>query len=319
MGAMPRYLAVRLMMMAAVLLILLGFLSALVHLVPGDPVDVMIGPMASEDFRRTVREEMGLDRPVAAQMADFVLGALGGDLGNDFISNRPVTEMIGAVLPHTMILAVAGLGLAIAVGLPLGVYAAIHANGFADRLIAGVSIVFVTLPPYVTGLLFLLLFAVTLRWLPALGAGSLDDPLDYLSRLILPASALALSWIGYLARLTRASMLEVLNADYLRTARSLGLHDARVYYVYALRTAVIPVVAVLGVGLGHLLGGAIFVEVIFSRPGLGSLFYDSIASRNFPVVRGIAVVVAGIFVLTNLLADLVYRLLDPRIRVEEAR
>lgn len=316
---MLKYLGKRLAMMVAVLLILLVFLSSLVHLVPGDPVDVMIGPMAGDDFRQTVREEMGLDRPVAVQVTDFVIAAIRGDLGDDFVSNRPVTEMIGAVLPHTMLLAVAGLGLAVVIGLPLGVYAAIHANGPADRLIAAASIVFVTLPPYVTGLLFLLLFAVSLRWLPALGAGSLDDPLDFLARLILPASALALSWIGYLARLTRASMLEVLNADYLRTARSLGLHDARVNYVYALRTAVIPVVAVLGVGLGHLLGGAIFIEVIFSRPGLGSLFYDSIATRNFPVIRGIAVVVAGIFVLTNLLADLSYRLLDPRIRVEEAQ
>jgi peptide/nickel transport system permease protein len=132
----------------------------------------------------------------------------------------------------------------------------------------------------------------------------------------LPALALALGWIGYLVRLTRASMLEVLQANYVRTARSLGLSHGRVYYVYALRSAVIPVVAVLGVGLGHLLGGAIFIEVIFSRPGLGSLFYDAIATRNFPVIRGAAIVVAVLFVLTNLMADLFYRLLDPRIRME---
>jgi peptide/nickel transport system permease protein len=126
-----------------------------------------------------------------------------------------------------------------------------------------------------------------------------------------------LAWIGYIARLTRASMLEVLRADYIRTARSLGISSTRIYYVYALSSAIIPVIAVLGVGLGHLLGGAIFIEVIFTRPGLGSLFYDAIATRNFPVIRGIAVVVATLFVITNLLADLSYRLLDPRIRVEE--
>jgi peptide/nickel transport system permease protein len=140
--------------------------------------------------------------------------------------------------------------------------------------------------------------------------------LDYAARLFLPSLALALGWIGYLIRLTRASMLEVLATNYVRTARSLGIGSHRIHYVYALRSAVIPVVAVLGVGLGHLLGGAIFIEVIFSRPGLGSLFYDSIATRNFPVIRGAAVIVALLFVVTNLLADLSYRLLDPRIRLE---
>ena len=303
-------------MIAAVLLILLVLLSMLVHLVPGDPVQIMIGPTASDEFAARVRAEMGLDDPIPVQVVSFIWDAVRGDLGNDFVSNRPVTAMIGAVLPHTIVLALAGLGLAALLGLPLGVFAAIHPGSLIDRTIALVSIVMITLPAYVAGLLLLLTFSVALRWFPAMGAGEFSDPFDYLSRLVLPVVALAMSWLGYLARLTRASMLEVLNADYLRTARSLGLAEGRIHYVYALRSAVIPVVAVLGVGLGHLLGGAVFVEVIFNRPGLGSLFYDAIATRNFPVVRGIAVVVASIFVVTNLLADLSYRYLDPRIRVE---
>jgi peptide/nickel transport system permease protein len=200
--------------------------------------------------------------------------------------------------------------------LPLGVYSAIHANGWIDRIIAAVSITLISLPSYVVGLVLLLVFSVGLAWFPALGAGEFSHPLDYGVRLFLPSLALALGWIGYLIRLTRASMLEVLAANYIRTARSLGIGHGRVHYIYALRSAVIPVVAVLGVGLGHLLGGAIFIEVIFSRPGLGSLFYDSIATRNFPVIRGAAVIVAVLFIVTNLLADLSYRLLDPRIRVE---
>ncbi len=315
---MLKYLLRRLLSTAGVLLLLLVFLSALVHLIPGDPVQIIIGPLASESFAATVRQEMGLDQPVGMQVLHFITSALQGDLGRDFVSHRPVTEMIASVLPHTMILAVAGLGLAIVVGVPLGVYAAVHSNGWADRFIASISIALIALPPYVAGLVLMLVFSVGLAWLPALGAGRLDQPVDYLSRLIQPATALALGWIGYISRLTRSSMLEVLQANYVRTARSLGLSPMRVNYVYALRSAIIPVVAVLGIGLGHLLGGAILIEVIFTRPGLGSLFYDAIATRNFPVIRGIALVVATIFVVTNVLADLCYRLLDPRIRVEAA-
>jgi peptide/nickel transport system permease protein len=310
------YLGRRLLLTAGVLLLLLVFLSVLIHLVPGDPVQIIMGPLASESFATTVRQEMGLDQSIPLQVLSFISGAVRGDLGHDFVSHRPVTEIIGDVLPHTMILALSGLGLAVLIGLPIGVYAAVHANSWVDRIIASVSITLISLPPYVVGLILLLVFAVGLAWFPALGAGEFDHPLDYIARLVLPSVALALGWIGYLIRLTRASMLEVLQANYVRTARSLGIGRGRIHYVYALRSAVIPVVAVLGVGLGHLLGGAIFIEVIFSRPGLGSLFYDSIATRNFPVIRGTAIVVAVLFVVTNLLADLSYRLLDPRIRVE---
>lgn len=312
------YLGKRIVMIGAVLLFLLVFLSLLIHLVPGDPVKIIMGPLASESFAATVRSEMGLDDPIPRQVLRFIANSLRGDFGQDFISRRPVTTMILDVLPHTMILAITGLGLAILIGLPLGVYAATHADSWSDRILAGLSIVFITLPPYVVGLLLLLLFSVGLSLFPARGAGSLGEPLDYLNRLILPSLALALGWIGYLARLVRASMLEVLRANYIRTARSLGIGDARISYVYALRSALIPTVAVLGVGLGHLLGGAIFIEVIFSRPGLGSLFNDAIATRNFPVVRGAAMTVAILFVVTNLFADLSYRLLDPRIRLEKA-
>ena len=155
--------------------------------------------------------------------------------------------------------------------------------------------------------------------LPAIGAGDLSDPLDYLRHLILPAVALAVTWIGYLARLVRASMLEVLNANYIRTAHAFGIGERMIFYRYALKNAIIPTIAVLGVGLGSLMGGAIFVEVIFARTGLGTLTYDAIQSRNYPIVRGGVLVVAVLFVLANLVADLSYRFLDPRIRDEAAR
>jgi peptide/nickel transport system permease protein len=310
------YLLKRLGMTAIVVLLLMVFLAVLVHLIPGDPVKTILGPRASEDLSQTVREEMGLDDPVPVQVYDFVTHALQGDLGEDFVSQVPVTTLIGEALPHTLILAAAGLGLAALIGIPLGVFASTRPNSIGDRMAGIVSISLITVPAYVAGLFLLLLFAVELDWFPAIGTGDFSDPVDYLKHLALPAIALALTWVGYLARLTRTSMFEVLNQNHIRTAQAFGLPDRRIYYKYALRNAIIPTVAVLGVGLGTLMGGAVFVEIIFTRAGLGTLILDSIQNRNFPIVRGAVLVIAVLFVFANLVADLTYRLLDPRIRVE---
>lgn len=313
---MTAYLLKRLGMTIIVVLLLMVFLAILVHLIPGDPVKTILGPRASEELSQTVREEMGLDDPVPVQVYDFVSNALHGDLGQDFVSQIPVTTLIGEALPHTLILAAAGLGLAALIGIPLGVFASTRPNSIGDRLAGIVSISLITVPAYVAGLFLLLVFAVELDWFPAIGTGDFSDPVDYLKHLALPAVALALTWVGYLARLTRTSMFEVLNQNHIRTAQAFGLPDRRIYYKYALKNAIIPTVAVLGVGLGTLMGGAVFVEIIFTRAGLGSLILDSIQNRNFPIVRGSVLVIAVLFVVANLLADLTYRLLDPRIRVE---
>lgn len=313
---MTAYLLKRLGMTIIVVLLLMVFLAVLVHLIPGDPVKTILGPRASEELSQTVREEMGLDDPVPVQVYDFVSNALHGDLGQDFVSQIPVTTLIGEALPHTLILAAAGLGLAALIGIPLGVFASTRPNSIGDRLAGIVSISLITVPAYVAGLFLLLVFAVELDWFPAIGTGEFSDPVDYLKHLALPAVALALTWVGYLARLTRTSMFEVLNQNHIRTAQAFGLPDRRIYYKYALKNAIIPTVAVLGVGLGTLMGGAVFVEIIFTRAGLGSLILDSIQNRNFPIVRGSVLVIAVLFVVANLLADLTYRLLDPRIRVE---
>jgi peptide/nickel transport system permease protein len=259
---------------------------------------------------------MGLDDSVPQQVYDFVKNAVQGDLGEDFVSHLAVTTLIGEVLPHTLILAAAGLGLAALIGIPLGIFASTRPNSIGDRMAGIVSISLITVPAYVAGLFLLLIFSVELGWLPAIGTGEFSDPVDYLKHLALPAIALALTWIGYLARLTRTSMFEVLNQNFIRTAQAFGLRDRRIYYKYALRNAIIPTVAVLGVGLGTLMGGAVFVEIIFTRAGLGTLIVDSIGNRNFPIVRGSVLVIAVLFVFANLLADLSYRLLDPRVRVE---
>lgn len=313
---MTAYLLKRVGMTAIVVLLLMVFLAIIVHLIPGDPVRTILGPRASEELSQTVRDEMGLDDPVPVQVYDFVKNALQGDLGHDFVSQLPVTTLIGEALPHTLVLAAAGLGLAALIGIPLGVFASTRPNSIGDRMAGIVSISLITVPAYVAGLFLLLIFAVQLDWFPAIGTGDFSDPVDYLKHLALPAIALALTWVGYLARLTRTNMFEVLNQNYIRTAQAFGLPDRRIYYKYALKNAIIPTVAVLGVGLGTLMGGAVFVEIIFTRAGLGTLILDSIQNRNFPIVRGSVLVIAVLFVVSNLLADLSYRLLDPRVRVD---
>jgi peptide/nickel transport system permease protein len=265
-----------------------------------------------------VREEMGLDDPIPVQIFDFVVGLLHGDLGTDFTTKTPVQDRIAAVLPHTVSLALASLGMAVLIGIPLGVISATRPNSWADRILGLLSVSMITMPTYVSALLLLLIFAVGLRAVSSIGAGDFSDPVDYVKRLLLPATALAITWVGYLARLVRASLLEVMNQNYIRTAHAYGVSERTVSYKYALKNALIPTVAVLGVGLGNLLGGAVFVEVIFTRQGLGSMVFQAISERNYPAARGAILVAALLFVLANLAADLSYRYLDPRIRTWES-
>lgn len=303
-------------MTALVVLVVMVFMASLVHLIPGDPVTRILGPRADAELSRTVRHDMQLDLSVPHQIWNFVVGALHGNLGVDFTSNAQVTTLVFDALPDTIILAITSLMLAVLIGVPLGVYAATHSNTVTDRVTGVCAVSMITIPPYVAGLFLLLLFAVRFPIFPAIGSGDLSHPIDYARHLVLPAVALAVTWIGYLARLVRASMLEVLNSNYIRTAEAFGLRERLIFYRYALKNAIIPTIAVLGVGLGSLMGGAIFVEVIFARNGLGTLIYDAIESRNYPIVRGGVLVVAILFVLANLIADLSYRMLDPRIRDE---
>jgi peptide/nickel transport system permease protein len=311
------YLVGRLVGALAVALIVLSFLALLANLVPGDPAAALVGPRATPELVERARRELHLDEPVPVQVWLFMQDLSHGSLGTDFISRRPVTTIVFNVLPHTLILAVMALVFASSLGIPMGVYAATHPGTWLDRFLRAFSISVITAPVFVIALLLLLVFAVWLRVLPALGAGSLSDPIDYVRRLILPTVALGAAWVGYLARLVRASMLEVLNQPYIRTARSLGISERTVSFRYALKNALIPTVAVLGVSLGSLMGGALFVETIFARAGLGGIIVDAVEVRNFPVVRGGVVVAAFLFIIVNLCVDILYRYLDPRLRVEE--
>ena len=310
------YIVKRLLMTLAVLLLVTTFLSALVHIIPGDPVKTLLGPRASPELAAKIREEMDLDKPVPVQVGRFIWGVLHGSLGHDVFTGKSVNELVRGALPHTIALAVTSLGLAILIGVPLGVFSATHPDSWVDRFTALFSISFTTIPSYVAGLFLLLLFAVELKMLPAIGVGE-GGVEDYLRHLVLPATALAITWVGYLARLVRTSLLEVMNETYIRSARASGLSEGLIRYKYALKNALIPTVAVIGVGLGSLLGGAVLVEIIFSRNGMGMLIFQAIKARNYPVVRGGVLVVALLFVAVNFMADLVYTALDPRIQLNK--
>jgi peptide/nickel transport system permease protein len=313
-GSLVRYGAVRLAFAVLVLVGSITLLCSLTLIVRGDPATILLGPRATPEAIALFRQQMGLDLPLYERVFVFFANALRGDLGTDVITGRSVSTMVMAALPNTLLLAVSAIGLAIAIGIPIGCYAAVRPGSIADQVLAVLSVSLVATPSYVVAIMLLYFFSVRLGWFPVLGAGDPGNLLDQLHHLVLPTVALAVGWIGYIARLVRSSLLEVLGEPFIRTARAYGQPEWRVVMKYALKLACIPTVAILGVGIGELMGGAVFVEIIFNRPGLGSLIFDAIGDRNYPVVQGAILVVVTIFVLVNLLVDFLYALLDPRIR-----
>ena len=314
---MAGYLLRRLLSALAVLLLTTVLLALAVHLVPGDPARIVLGEHATPELIAMVRDRMGLDDPIALQVWHFVSGAVQGDLGTDFVQSVPVTSLIGQVLPDTLALAFASILLALLIGIPLGIALARWPGGVLDRVTHGLSMVFISAPAYVTSLVLLLLFAVKLRYLPAVGAGQAAEPVDYLRHLVLPAAALAVFWWGYLPRLLRATMLEVMGTQYIRNSRAFGVREPVIFYRYALRNALLPIVALFGLMIGYSLTGTVYAENIFARPGLGSLALTAISQRDWPVIRGVVLMYAVFFISANLLSDLSYRLLDPRIKLDD--
>jgi peptide/nickel transport system permease protein len=316
---MRAFLIKRLIMTFLVLVLVTVYLTLLVHIVPGDPAKTILGPRANPERVAKIRSAMHLDKPVLEQLGLALWSLVRGDLGTDLFTGKAISELIMAALPHTLILAWASLGLAVVIGIPLGIFSATNPDSWLDRFTAIISISFITVPSYVGGLFLLLLFAVQLQVMPAIGLGDRGDIPDYIKHLILPVTALAITWVGYLARLVRASLLEVLNQTYIRAEMAAGIPQRKIYYRYALKNAIIPTVAVLGVGIGKLMAGAVFVELIFTRPGMGTLIYNAIQARNYPIVRAGVLVVAFLFVVANLLADILYTYLDPRIQIGTKR
>ena len=286
----------------------------MIHLVPGDPARIMLGPRATPEMIADISMRMGLDQPLVIQLMKFLGSILKGDLGIDVLSSRPVTEVVFGQLPYTLWLIFSAIFGAMLIGIPLGCYSALHRNTLADRVTGVISVACITAPSFVVALYSLLIFAVTLKWFPAIGAGDKGDLFDQATHLVLPAFAIGISWVGYLSRLVRASMLEVLGENHIRTARAYGLTESTVVYRYALKIAILPTVTVIGVGMGFLISAAVLTEIVFARPGLGKLIIESITSRNYPVVMGSVLVSTVLFVISTTISDLVNAWLDPRIR-----
>ena len=312
---MTTYILRRLALLLPVLVVVGVVVFTLIHLTPGDPAAVILGPEASQEDVERLREQLGLNEPLPVQFIDWFAGALRLDFGDSLFLGIPVTEALLDRAEPTMLLTLYALTIQILVGIPAGVIAAMRRNSVLDRLLMILSVGWAAVPTFFMGILLIILFAVTFRWLPAQGYIEItDDPIQHFKYMVMPAFALGVSSAGLLARLVRSSMLDVLREDYIRTAYAKGLRERHIVIGHGLRNALIPAITVIGTSLGGLLGGAVVTETVFNIPGMGRLVVQSIARRDFPVIQGAVMTIAGIYVLANLLVDILYVYIDPRLR-----
>lgn len=300
------YIIRRLLLTIPVLLGVAILVFSIVRLLPGDPATALAGPQATPEFIAQIQSQYHLDRPIYVQFGIFLRDLLQGDLGRSTFTRRPVTTEIAQRFPRTVQLTLAAMAIAIAIGIPAGIVSATRRNSIFDNLSMVIALLGVAAPVFWLALMLQLLFAVHLGWLPATGAGSFRH-------VILPAITLGMSTAGLIARITRSSMLEVLRMEYIQTARAKGLAEGPVVWRHAFKNAMIPVVTVIGLQFGILLGGAVLTETVFAWPGVGRLLVDSILTRDYPVVQGTVLLLATTFVMINLLVDILYAFLDPRI------
>ena len=306
---MPSFLLRRVLLAIPTLAGVLVVVFLLLYIAPGDPVQEMVGERADAETIARLRRELRLDDPVPVQFAHYVGGVLTGDLGTSYITGRPILRDVAERFPKTLLLAATAMVLAAILGISIGVITARWPGGVLDRVTLGAAYLGISFPVYWVGLLLILLFAATLRWLPPSGYGRGQY-------LVLPALALGSRSIAFLARVTRSSMLEVLGSDFVRTARAKGLVERTVVVRHALRNALIPVITVLGLDFGYYLTGSILTETIFSWPGLGRYVVNAISRRDLPAIQGSVLFLSVVFVAVNLLTDLAYAKADPRVSYE---
>ena len=311
---MLSYLLKRLALSVTVILTVVLILFSLLRMIPGNPATIALGPRATPDAIARYAEKMHLDEPIWSQFIIYSSNIMTGDLGIDVFTNRNVSTLIGEQIGFSLSLMVASMGWAIALGIPLGCLAAVRPNSWIDRITGVLSVGTIAIPPFLLSIWALLVFSVNLRWLPAMGAGDPGNMSDQAVHLIMPAFAVGLGWVGYLARMVRASMLEVLNEPYIRSARAFGLTPRKVIFGYALPVAILPTITLIGMGFGGLISAAVFAEIIFARPGIGKLIYDSVQARNFPVVQGAVVVTTALYIGVVLISDILVSWIDPRVR-----
>ncbi|KMM36817.1 nickel ABC transporter permease [Guptibacillus hwajinpoensis] len=307
-------LIVRRLLQLVLLLFGISFLVFMsMHLAPGDPASIIGGPTATESDLAAIREELGLNRPVLTQYVDYIAGVLHGDLGYSFQNNQSVSSAIMTRFPQTFNLAIASMIVAILIGVPAGIISATKQNSWFDVSSTTVALAGISIPNFWLGAMLILIFSVQLQWLPVGGLSAPFWTIEGMKQLILPAITLGTASAAMIARMSRSTMLEVIRADYIRTARAKGVRKRAVTWVHALRNAMIPVITVIGLNFGFLLGGTIITEQVFAINGVGRLMIDAIAARDFPVVQGTVLLVATLFVVVNLIVDIVYAVIDPRI------
>ncbi len=310
---MYSYVIKRLMFACVTLFAVLTLVFFLVRIVPGDPAQVILGDQASEQAVAALRARLGLDLPLHLQYWDFLLGALVGDWGRSMVTGSAVFDEVMLVLPYTLELTVVSLAFGVVVGVPLGVWAAVRRNGIVDYAIRVTSLLGLSFPAFVAAILLLMGFAIQLRWFPVISSGG-DGLLDHLRGLVLPSVSLGLIMAAFITRVARSSMLEVLNQDYVRTAMAKGVPERVVIWRHSLRNALIPIVTVVGLYLGVQVGNSVLTEIVFNRPGLGKLIVGALTQRDYTMLQGLIVVYAFIIVIVNIMTDLTYGLIDPRVK-----
>ena len=312
---MLAYVVRRILATIPVMAVVALFVFSLLYIAPGDPAAVIAGDQATPADVERIRQSLGLDRPFLVQFGDWVWNIVHANLGTSMFTGLPVTKMIAQRIEPTLSLMAVTLVFAISVAVPLGVVAAWRAGSLLDRAIMAFAVFGFSVPVFVVGYLLAYLFALELEWLPVQGYTPLSEGLwPWFQNLILPAIALGCVYIALIARITRAAMLEVLAQDYIRTARAKGIGQSGILFIHALKNASVPIVTVIGIGIALLIGGAVVTESVFVIPGLGRLTIDAILRRDYPVIQGVVVLFSFLYVLVNLMVDLVYTLLDPRIR-----
>jgi ABC-type dipeptide/oligopeptide/nickel transport system permease component len=302
--------------MIPTLWVMVSLVFLAMHLLPGDPAIVILGEHASAESLEKIREELGLNRPLYMQYLSFLGNMIQGDFGNSLSNNKPVSWLILSVLPYSVILSISAILISIVIGIPIGILSALKRNKLIDYIGRIAALLGFSTPSFYLGILLLLFFSLKLDLFPMIGGGELDDIGSTLHHLVLPALAMGLVNASIIMRMTRSALLDVLNEDYVQTARSKGLHERKVIYKHALRNALIPVIAVIGVYVGVTLGTAVLTEIVFNRPGIGKLLVGAVYNRDYPTIQGTLVVFAAFIAFINLLTDLSYGITDPRIRYE---
>jgi peptide/nickel transport system permease protein/glutathione transport system permease protein len=308
------FVARRILAAVPTLVAVLTLVFVIVRIVPGDPALVILGDQATPEAAAALRTRLGLDRPMWEQYFSFIGRALMGDFGNSLVTGRPILAEVAAVLPHTVDLTIAAMIFGVAIGVPVGIWAALHRNGVVDVAARVLSLLGLSFPVFVSGIFLLLAFALHWRIFPVIGSANLEDYGDRLHKLILPAITLGLVMAAYITRVTRSAMLQSLGEDYIRTARAKGVPWRRVVWVHGLRNASLPIVTVVGLYVGILIGNSVLTEIVFNRPGLGKVIVGALNQRDYTMLQGLMVIYCFLIVVVNIVTDLLYGVIDPRVK-----